>query len=84
MAMRLRRYLHNDVSQAGVAQQQPAARRDTVGFVLELLGVQFVEVFEPAERKRSEPPDHAGQEGADPLPRSLGRRTHTLFFTMSE
>lgn len=29
-------------------------------------------------------PTTRAREGADPLPRSLGRRTHTLFFTMSE
>lgn len=44
-------YLSDDVSQAGVTQQQPAARGDSVGFVLELLRIHFVEVSKPAGRE---------------------------------
>lgn len=52
MATVMSPYLHNDVSQARVAQQQPAARGDAVCFVLELFWSQFMEIFKPAERKR--------------------------------
>lgn len=77
MAMVLQPYLHDDISQAGVAQQQPAARGDAVCLVLELFWGQFIEIFKPAERKWSEP-------GSDSRTRLIGRWTHTLFFTMSE
>lgn len=35
-----------------------------------------MEVFEPAEKKRSEPAHHAGREGAGPPP-PVGRETHS-------
>lgn len=54
MAMVMQPYLHDDISQAGVAQQQPAARGDAVCLVLELFWGQFIEIFKPAERKWSE------------------------------
>lgn len=41
-------YLSDDVSQAGVTQQQPAARSDAVSFILKLLRIHFMEVFKPA------------------------------------
>lgn len=77
MATVMSRYLHNDLSQARVAQQQPAAWGDAVCFVLELFWGQFMEIFKPAERKRF----HA-RPGGDLL--LTGSCTHTLFFTMSE
>lgn len=55
MATVMQPYLHDDIGQAGVAQQQPAARGDAVCLVLELFWGQFIEIFKPAERKWSEP-----------------------------
>lgn len=40
--------LGDDFSQPGVAHDQPAARSDAVGLVLELVGLHFVEVLETA------------------------------------
>lgn len=39
-------YLSDEVSQAWVTQQQPAARSDTIGLVLELLWLHLIEVLE--------------------------------------
>lgn len=39
--------LSDDLSQARVAHDQPAPRCDAVGLVLELLGVDLVEILEP-------------------------------------
>lgn len=55
-------YLGNDVSQAGVTQQQPAPRRDAVGFVLELFWIHLVEIFKPEDRKPLVVVNHVTQE----------------------
>lgn len=41
-------HLCNDLRQAGVAHDQPAPWGDAIGLVLKLLGVDVVEIFEPA------------------------------------
>lgn len=46
-------YLSDDVSQAGVTQQQPAAWCDAIGFVLELPWIHFMKIFKPADTKVS-------------------------------
>lgn len=38
--------LSDDLSQPGVAHNQPASRSDAVGFVLEFVWLHFVEVLE--------------------------------------
>lgn len=55
-------YLSDDVSQAGVTQQQPAPRRDAVGFVLELFWIHLVEIFKPEDRKPLVIVSHVTQE----------------------
>lgn len=40
--------LCDDLSQPGVAHNQPAARSDAVGLVLELVRLHFIEVLETA------------------------------------
>jgi len=40
--------LGNQVGKVGIAQQQPATRRDAVGLVLKLVGPQLIEVMETA------------------------------------
>lgn len=42
--------LGDDLSQPGVAHDQPAARSDAVGLVLELVWLHFIEVLETAGR----------------------------------
>lgn len=73
MATVMSRYLHNDISKARVAQQQPAARGDAVCFVLELLWGQFMEIFKPAERKGFHP-----RPGADGRTPEREMHSHTL------
>jgi len=65
-------YLSDDLGQAGVAQHQPAAWGDPVGLVLELFGLNLVEIFEAAERG-SEGAGLKMQSGLSPtLPRAQG------------
>jgi len=44
-------HLSDDVGEAGVTQQQPAAGRDAVSLVLELVWVHLKEVLEPDNRR---------------------------------
>lgn len=43
-------HLSNDFCQAGIAHDQPAARGDAVGLVLELLGVYIIKVLKPGDK----------------------------------
>lgn len=46
-------YLSDDLSQAGVTEQEPAAWGDAVRLVLKLLRLDVAEVFKTAEKKEN-------------------------------
>lgn len=43
-------YFSNDISESRVAEQQPTTGSDTIGLVLELLGVHLIEIMEPTSQ----------------------------------
>lgn len=44
-------HLSNDFCQARIAHDQPAARGDAIGLVLELLWVQIIKVIKPEDKR---------------------------------
>lgn len=47
-------YLSDDLSQAGVTEQEPAPGRDAIRLVLKLLGLNVVEVFKTSVEKQKQ------------------------------
>lgn len=73
-------HLSDDLSQPGVAHHQPAAGSDAVGFVLELVGLHFIEVLETVNTANH----HSGATHTGFLRNSFSPQHHSSSCCVSE